>query len=76
MAAVELAAGLAADRSRPTDPVSEHMSAPLPTVGSGQLLAEAAPAIRQAGAALVVDGGLPCAVFVASDVMSLLDRPA
>jgi cystathionine beta-synthase len=74
--AAGLAAGLAADHIRSTDPVSEHMSAPLPTVGRGQLLGDAMTVITHAGAALVLDGGLPCAVLAASDVVSLLVRPA
>jgi cystathionine beta-synthase len=58
------------------DSVEAHMSAPLPVVGWGQLAAEAVETIVPAGAALVVDGGLPCGVVSAPDVVSLLDRPA
>lgn len=69
-----LAQALAEGRISGGDPVRAHMSAPLPAVGSGQLISDAMSTVVSAGAALVVDGGLPCAVLTPRDLVSLLDR--
>ncbi|MFL6139523.1 MAG: pyridoxal-phosphate dependent enzyme [Frankiaceae bacterium] len=72
----DIAHRLVRGRIRPTDPVRDHMSAPLPPVGCGQLLADVVGTITDAGAALAVDGGLPRAVVTPHDVVSLLDGQA
>jgi cystathionine beta-synthase len=60
-------------RACPEDTVADHMTDPLPTVGWGQLAAGAAPDIAHAGAAVVLDGGLPRGLVGAHDVLPLLD---
>jgi cystathionine beta-synthase len=56
----------------PGDEVAAHMSAPPPHVGVGQPAAEAAAVLGRADVAVVVDGGLPCGVVTARDLLSLL----
>jgi cystathionine beta-synthase len=68
-----LAAEVARGDVRPSDAVAEHMSEPLPTVGWGQLAADTVGTIGHAGAAVVLDGGLPRGLVDVKDVLSLLE---
>ncbi len=67
-----LATALAQGRARLDDPVSAHMSAPLPYVGVGQPVTAALAVARDAGAALILDGGLPCGILTAAEILAYL----
>jgi cystathionine beta-synthase len=60
---------------RLTDSIATHMSAVLPTVGRGQSVAETARTVAGAGAALVLDGGLPCGIVTPRDIVAALELP-
>src|SRR5487761_123339 len=68
----DLLDALVAGRARPSDPVSEHMSAPLPTVGSGVPVSRAVTALERAGAAVVHVGGKPMGLLTRQDVLTFL----
>jgi cystathionine beta-synthase len=53
-------------------PVSEHMSPPLPTVGSGEPVAAVVTALSGAGAAVVLDDGKPTGVLTRDDLLGFL----
>jgi cystathionine beta-synthase len=57
-----------------TDPVEEHMSGPLPTVGAGADVAEAVAALKDADALLVQEEGRPVGVLTRQDLLSFLAR--
>ncbi|HET8559402.1 MAG TPA: cystathionine beta-synthase [Marmoricola sp.] len=61
-------------RARLTDPVEQHMSGPLPTVGAGAEVAEAVAALKDADALLVQEGGRPIGVLTRQDLLSFLAR--
>ena len=61
-------------RARLTDPVEQHMCAPLPTVGAGADVAEAVNALKDADALLVQEGGRPIGVLTRQDLLSFLAR--
>ncbi|HEV7756601.1 MAG TPA: cystathionine beta-synthase [Mycobacteriales bacterium] len=63
---------LFAGRASLTDPVGKHMSAPLPTVGAGEPVAEAVAALEKADAAVVLDEGKPIGVLTRQDLLSFL----
>jgi cystathionine beta-synthase len=71
-----LAGQIAHGQVQAGDAVKEHMSAPMPTVGHGQLIADVIGTITDTGAALVLDGGMPCGVISTYDVVSLFEGPA
>jgi cystathionine beta-synthase len=61
-------------RARLVDPVGEHMSAPLPSVGAGADVAEAVAALKDADALLVQQDGRPTGVLTRQDLLSFLAR--
>ncbi len=61
-------------RARLVDPVEQHMSAPLPTVGAGADVAEAVAALKDADALLVQEDGRPTGVLTRQDLLSFLAR--
>jgi cystathionine beta-synthase len=63
---------LFAGRAALTDPVGKHMSAPLPTIGAGEPVAEAVSALEKADAAVVLDDGKPIGVLTRQDLLSFL----
>ena len=63
---------LFAGKARLTDPVEDHMSDPLPTVGAGADVAEAVSALSQADALLVQEDGKPIGVLTRQDLLSYL----
>jgi len=68
----DLLDALLAGRARPGDPVSEHMSAPLPMVGSGEPVSRAVEALEKAGAAVVLVDGKPVGMLTRQDVLAFL----
>ncbi len=68
----DLLDALVAGRARPADPVSEHMSAPLPMVGSGEPVSRAVEALEKAGAAVILVDGKPVGMLTRQDVLGFL----
>ncbi|MGO8882505.1 MAG: cystathionine beta-synthase [Streptosporangiaceae bacterium] len=68
----DLLDALVSGRARPQDPVGEHMSAPLPMVGSGEPVSAVVAALEKAGAALVLVDGKPEGMITRQDVLTFL----
>jgi cystathionine beta-synthase len=68
----DLLDALVSGRARPQDPVSGHMSAPLPMVGSGEPVSSAVRAMEKAGAAIVLVEGKPAGMITRQDVLTYL----
>jgi cystathionine beta-synthase len=68
----DLLEALVAGRATPQDPVSGHMSAPLPMVGSGEPVSRAVAALEKAGAAVVLVDGKPAGMITRQDVLTYL----
>src|SRR6266851_2779057 len=68
----ELLDALVSGRAAPGDPVSAHMSAPLPMIGSGEPISAAIAALEKAGAAVVLVDGKPTGMITRQDVLMYL----
>ena len=68
----DLLDALLAGRGRPQDPLGEHMSQPLPMVGSGEPVSAAVTAMEKAGAAVVLVDGRPAGMITRQDVLTFL----
>ncbi len=67
---------LVTGRATPDEPVSAHMSAPLPMIGSGEPISAAVAALEKAGAAVVLVDGKPTGMITRQDVLTFLASPA
>jgi cystathionine beta-synthase len=65
----DLLDALVSGRASPQDPVSKHMSPPLPVLGQGEPVSRAAAVLEKAGAALVHLEGKPAAVITRADLL-------
>ena len=65
----DLLDALVSGRASPQDPVSKHMSPPLPVLGQGEPVSRAAAVLEKAGAALVHLEGKPAAVLSRADLL-------
>jgi cystathionine beta-synthase len=54
------------------DPVEEHMSAPLPTIGSNEPASDAVKALEEADALLVQEDGRPVGVVTRQDLLQFI----
>ncbi len=61
-------------RAHLADAVSEHMSPALPLIGAGELASEAAKALREWDAVMVVEDGKPVGVITRSDLLGFLSE--
>ncbi len=68
----ELLGLLVAGKARPEDPLSLHMSAPLPTLGSGDPLSRAVEELEKHGAAVVLVEGKPAGMISRQDLLGFL----
>jgi cystathionine beta-synthase len=68
----DLLGALVSGRATPDDPVGEHMSAPLPMVGSGEPVSRAVEALEKSGAAVVLVDGRPAGLITRQDVLAFL----
>jgi cystathionine beta-synthase len=66
----DLLDALLAGQARPQDRVGDHMSPPLPLIGSGEPVTAAAAALEHAGAALVHVEGKPVAILSRQDMLT------
>jgi cystathionine beta-synthase len=57
-------------KASPQDPISQHMSPPLPVIGQGERLSRAAAVLEKSGAALVHVNGKPAAVLSRADLLA------
>ncbi|WP_250445060.1 cystathionine beta-synthase [Actinotalea sp. C106] len=62
------------DQSALTDPVAQHMAAPLPLIGSGESIEAAREALHDADALVVVEDGDPVGVLTRHDLLGYLAR--
>jgi cystathionine beta-synthase len=69
----DLLDALFAGRAQLHDPIGQHMSAPLPTIGGGQRVGEAVRLLSEAGAALVLVDGKPAGVITRQDLLGYLE---
>jgi cystathionine beta-synthase len=68
----DLLDAIVAGRATPADQVAEHMSPPLPVIGSGEPVSRAAAELEKAGAALVHVDGKPVGMLTRQDLLSFL----
>jgi cystathionine beta-synthase len=68
----DLLDALVTGRAAPTEPVSAHMSPPLPMIGSGEPISAAVTALERAGAAVVLVDGKPSGMITRQDVLTFL----
>ncbi|MFI6500459.1 cystathionine beta-synthase [Nonomuraea typhae] len=59
-------------RLRAEDPIVEHMSQPLPTIGGGEPVARAVEALEKADAAVVLEDGKPAGLITRQDLLAFL----
>ncbi len=57
-----------------TDPVEQHMSGPLPTIGAGEAASDAVSLLGAADAVLVQEDGKPVGVLTRQDLLAYLAR--
>ena len=65
---------LYAGKAHLADPVEDHMSAPLPSIGSNEPVSEAVAALENADALLVQEDGRPVGVVTRQDLLSFIAR--
>ncbi len=68
----DLLDALLSGRARPSDAISEHMSPPLPLIGSGEPVTRAVEALEKGGAAVVLVDGKPVGMLTRQDVLAFL----
>jgi cystathionine beta-synthase len=68
----ELLSAVFADRTSLEQPVAQHMSPALPSVGSGETIETAVAALEKDSAVLVLDSGDPVGILTRSDVLGFL----
>lgn len=70
----ELLSAVFEGRASLADAVSQHMSPPLPLIGAGEQVSEAATVLRDADAVMVVEGGKPVGVITRHDLLGFLSE--
>ncbi|WP_329519559.1 cystathionine beta-synthase [Spirillospora sp. NBC_01491] len=60
------------DRARLSEPLEAHMSAPLPTIGSGEPVSKAVLVLENSGAAVVLVDGKPKGLITRQDLLAYL----
>jgi cystathionine beta-synthase len=68
----DLLDALVTGSAKPDDPLSGHMSPPLPTVGSGEAVSSVVAALERAGAAVVHVDGKPAGMLTRQDLLTFL----
>ncbi|CAA0132073.1 Putative cystathionine beta-synthase [Mycolicibacterium vanbaalenii] len=68
----ELLSAVFEGRAKLVDAVAQHMSPPLPLVGAGELVSDAAKTLRDCDAVMVVEGGKPVGVLTRHDLLGFL----
>jgi cystathionine beta-synthase len=70
----ELLSAVFEGRAKLADAVAQHMSPPLPLIGAGEQLSDAAEVLRDADAVMVVEGGKPVGVITRHDLLGFLSE--
>lgn len=70
----ELLSAVFEGRAKLADAVADHMGAPLPLIGSGELLSTAAKTLRDYDALMVVEDGKPIGVLTRHDLLGSLSN--
>ena len=60
------------DRASVSEPVGQHMSPPLPTIGAGEPVSTAVQMLEKSSAALVLEGGDPVGILTRADLLGYL----
>ena len=66
----DLLDAMVSGKASPQDPISQHMSPPLPVLGQGEPVSRAAAVLEKSGAALVHVDGKPAAVLSRADLLA------
>ncbi len=70
----DLLDALFSGRAELRDPIGQHMSPPLPTIGGGQPVGEAVSLLSDSGAAMVLIDGKPAGVITRQDLLGYLEE--
>jgi cystathionine beta-synthase len=68
----ELLSAVFEGRAKLADAVADHMSPPLPLIGAGELVTNAAKTLRECDAVMVVEEGKPVGVLTRHDLLGFL----
>jgi cystathionine beta-synthase len=68
----ELLSAVFEGRAKLADAVGQHMSPPMPMIGTGELVGSAAKMLRDCDALMVVEGGKPVGVITRQDLLGFL----
>jgi len=72
----ELLSAVFEGRAKLADAVAQHMSAPMPMIGAGELVGTAAKMLRECDALMVVGEGKPIGVITRADLLGFLSGGA
>jgi len=72
----ELLSAVFEGRAKLADAVAQHMSAPMPMIGAGELVGTAAKMLRECDALMVVEEGKPIGVITRADLLGFLSGGA
>jgi cystathionine beta-synthase len=72
----ELLSAVFEGRAKLADAVAQHMSAPMPMIGAGELVGTAAKMLRERDALMVVEGGKPVGVITRADLLGFMSGSA
>src|ERR1700733_8737710 len=70
----ELLSAVFEGRAKLADAVAQHMSAPMPMIGAGELVGTAAKMLRECDALMVVGEGKPIGVITRADLLGYLSE--
>lgn len=70
----ELLSAVFEGRAKLADAVAQHMSPPLPLIGSGEVVSVAANTLREVDAVMVVEDGKPVGVITRHDLLGFLSE--
>ena len=72
----ELLSAVFEGRAKLADAVAQHMSAPMPMIGAGELVGTAAKMLRECDALMVVEEGKPVGVITRQDLLGFMSGNA
>ena len=70
----ELLSAVFEGRAKLADAVADHMGPPLPLIGAGELVSNAAKTLRECDAVMVVEEGKPVGVLTRHDLLGFLSH--